>query len=335
MVPPQPAYYQGSFASNTPPPLPVPYPHHALSELAAAAATAVASTTAAAAHAPAAHHQPHRPPEPLVEQQQPESSGSQPYAAAAAYDYHHALHALHTPVDEIPIPSDDQTPVYPDPHPSYEYDKSVVVAAATAANSVTSSALEQLQQLQQLQEQQQQLEQEQLQQQQQLEQQPVCSAKELSAAIAAVAAADITKLKLPPKWKAARDAEGRIYYYHTKTRVSQWYPPQWEPAAAAEVEQVEEGDYSSEDESSADDEDEQVEAKKRRRSGKYENVFSKRLHREGGDKDAEQNSFDVSDRGTVSGGRSRSLIASRKKRSGGSKGGPRVCAPPPLRPQDT
>ncbi|KAK7506668.1 hypothetical protein BaRGS_00002143 [Batillaria attramentaria] len=33
---------------------------------------------------------------------------------------------------------------------------------------------------------------------------------------------------LPPNWKTARDAEGRLYYYHTVTRQTQWEPPAWE-----------------------------------------------------------------------------------------------------------
>ena len=32
------------------------------------------------------------------------------------------------------------------------------------------------------------------------------------------------------RWRAARDAEGRVYYYNTKTRETSWTPP---PAPAA------------------------------------------------------------------------------------------------------
>ncbi|GLV38878.1 SET domain containing 2 [Carabus blaptoides fortunei] len=32
-------------------------------------------------------------------------------------------------------------------------------------------------------------------------------------------------VKLPPKWKCARDKYGRPYYYHVKLRMSQWEPP--------------------------------------------------------------------------------------------------------------
>lgn len=294
MLPSQQTYYQNSFATNTPPPLPVPYPHHTISELASPASTVASST---AMHTPSGHHQ-----------HLPEPTEATP--TTYGYDYHHGQHQqqqhqhhsmhhqLHTPVDEIPIPSDEQAPTsYADSHHSYD---------STAATSVTSAHEQlQLQQQQQLLQQLQQhqlllQEQQQQEQEQQQEQQPGCTVRELKEVIAAAKAAatqDLSKLKLPPKWKAVRDAEGRVYYYHTKTRISQWYPPQEEPAVAAAevVEQVEEGDYSSEDESSADEEDEVVETRKRRRSSKYDhvNVFAKRLHRDG-DKDKEQSSFDVS-----------------------------------------
>ena len=32
-------------------------------------------------------------------------------------------------------------------------------------------------------------------------------------------------IRLPPKWRLARDQEGHIYFYHTKTRFSQWDIP--------------------------------------------------------------------------------------------------------------
>lgn len=32
-------------------------------------------------------------------------------------------------------------------------------------------------------------------------------------------------VKLPPKWKSAKDKYGRPYYYHIKIRKSQWEPP--------------------------------------------------------------------------------------------------------------
>lgn len=57
-------------------------------------------------------------------------------------------------------------------------------------------------------------------------------------------------VQLPPKWKSAKDSEGRIYYYHVKTRISQWEPPQW-----TEADQQPDSETSSE--SSDDDEDEE------------------------------------------------------------------------------
>lgn len=38
-------------------------------------------------------------------------------------------------------------------------------------------------------------------------------------------------VKLPPKWKCARDKYGRPYYYHVKLRMSQWEPPEFAPPA--------------------------------------------------------------------------------------------------------
>jgi len=40
--------------------------------------------------------------------------------------------------------------------------------------------------------------------------------------------ADSIIVKLPPKWKTARDSSGRVYYYHSITRVTQWDPPTME-----------------------------------------------------------------------------------------------------------
>ncbi|PNF22139.1 hypothetical protein B7P43_G06798 [Cryptotermes secundus] len=59
-------------------------------------------------------------------------------------------------------------------------------------------------------------------------------------------------VQLPPKWKSAKDSEGRTYYYHVKTRISQWEPPQW-----TEADQQPDSETSSE--SSDDDEDEEEE----------------------------------------------------------------------------
>ena len=58
--------------------------------------------------------------------------------------------------------------------------------------------------------------------------------------------------RLPPKWKSAKDPDGRTYYYHVKTRISQWEPPQW-----TEADQQPESETSSD--SSDDDDDEEDE----------------------------------------------------------------------------
>lgn len=41
---------------------------------------------------------------------------------------------------------------------------------------------------------------------------------------------------LPPNWKTARDAEGRLYYYHTVTRQTQWEPPSWDNNSPEDME---------------------------------------------------------------------------------------------------
>ncbi|ESO95936.1 hypothetical protein LOTGIDRAFT_144326, partial [Lottia gigantea] len=35
---------------------------------------------------------------------------------------------------------------------------------------------------------------------------------------------------LPPNWKTAKDAEGKTYFYHSITRITQWDPPTWDQA---------------------------------------------------------------------------------------------------------
>ncbi|XP_046385878.1 uncharacterized protein LOC124155803 isoform X2 [Ischnura elegans] len=70
-------------------------------------------------------------------------------------------------------------------------------------------------------------------------------------------------VQLPPKWKAAKDAEGRTYYYHVKLRVPQWEPPAWpqetESKVPTIVEEVEEEVESEEDEEEEDEEEEEEE----------------------------------------------------------------------------
>ncbi|XP_073987835.1 SET domain containing 2 isoform X2 [Rhodnius prolixus] len=68
--------------------------------------------------------------------------------------------------------------------------------------------------------------------------------------------------KLPPKWKAAKDKEGRIYYYHVKTRKSQWQiPVAQRTTTTTQVSDSDSdtSDTSEEDDTSSDDEDEKEE----------------------------------------------------------------------------
>lgn len=105
--------------------------------------------------------------------------------------------------------------------------------------------------------------------------------KTMALANASTAAIDITKIKLPPKWKAARDGQGCVYYYHTKTRVSQWYPPVWEEPQ--QVEEVEQYDVveTSEDESSAEEDEDEVSIAMRKRRhqsyDEYETITKRRI----------------------------------------------------------
>lgn len=59
-------------------------------------------------------------------------------------------------------------------------------------------------------------------------------------------------IQLPPRWKIARDSEGHVYFYHIKTRTSQWEPPTLEQHQQLEAEL---GSDSDSDSSSSDDSD--------------------------------------------------------------------------------
>lgn len=65
---------------------------------------------------------------------------------------------------------------------------------------------------------------------------------------------EIPPLDLPPKWKWAKDARGRTYYYHIKDRVSQWLPP---PPDHIGVNPGSSSSSESSDESSSSDEEEE------------------------------------------------------------------------------
>lgn len=68
-----------------------------------------------------------------------------------------------------------------------------------------------------------------------------------------------TPVRLPPKWKSAKDSEGRVYYYHVKKRVSQWEPPVWEQPHPHESESSSESSESEEEEESSEEEEEEEE----------------------------------------------------------------------------
>ncbi|XP_066597592.1 histone-lysine N-methyltransferase Set2 isoform X2 [Prorops nasuta] len=70
---------------------------------------------------------------------------------------------------------------------------------------------------------------------------------------------EIPPIDLPPKWKSARDARGRTYYYHVKERISQWLPPPpdhigVQPDSSSTSESSDESSSSNEDEDDVDDE---------------------------------------------------------------------------------
>lgn len=44
--------------------------------------------------------------------------------------------------------------------------------------------------------------------------------------------------QLPPYWKAATDPQGKVYYYHTQTRKTQWELPRWDNSPSSEEEPI-------------------------------------------------------------------------------------------------
>ena len=57
-------------------------------------------------------------------------------------------------------------------------------------------------------------------------------------------------IRLAPNWRVAYDAEGRMYYYHSKTRETQWEPPTEEEEP--DKEQEEENETDEEEETSSE-----------------------------------------------------------------------------------
>ncbi|KAG8179351.1 hypothetical protein JTE90_007623 [Oedothorax gibbosus] len=65
---------------------------------------------------------------------------------------------------------------------------------------------------------------------------------------------DLVPVKLPKNWRSAKDDEGNVYYYHSKTRLTQWDPPSGDQLLEEEddSEDDEEDSESEESESSGD-----------------------------------------------------------------------------------
>ncbi|XP_075214845.1 SET domain containing 2 [Lycorma delicatula] len=82
-------------------------------------------------------------------------------------------------------------------------------------------------------------------------------------------------VRLPPKWKSAKDSEGRTYYYHVKTRVSQWEPPVWDQHQQPQPQQSDsssDSDDDSDDESSSTSEDEEEEEEEKNEEEEEEDM---------------------------------------------------------------
>ncbi|KAG7208817.1 hypothetical protein KM043_015007 [Ampulex compressa] len=82
---------------------------------------------------------------------------------------------------------------------------------------------------------------------------PVSTASELSSVPSRPPQPEVPPIDLPPKWKSATDARGRIYYYHVKERISQWLPPPpdhigVQPDSSSTSESSEESSSSNEEE---------------------------------------------------------------------------------------
>ena len=65
----------------------------------------------------------------------------------------------------------------------------------------------------------------------------------------------ISLYSVPLRWRAARDAEGRVYYYNTKTRETSWTPPSPPPSGDGAVEDEGEEECVEMDTASTDSDD--------------------------------------------------------------------------------
>ncbi|CAD6227546.1 GSCOCG00001229001-RA-CDS [Cotesia congregata] len=63
---------------------------------------------------------------------------------------------------------------------------------------------------------------------------------------------ELPPIDLPPKWKCAKDARGRCYFYHVKERISQWLPPP--PVHIGGQQDTSSSSESSEESSSSEEE---------------------------------------------------------------------------------
>ncbi|XP_008547281.1 probable histone-lysine N-methyltransferase CG1716 [Microplitis demolitor] len=63
---------------------------------------------------------------------------------------------------------------------------------------------------------------------------------------------ELPPIDLPPKWKCAKDARGRCYFYHVKERIAQWLPPP--PVHIGAPHDTSSSEESSEESSSSEEE---------------------------------------------------------------------------------
>ncbi|KAG8042547.1 hypothetical protein G9C98_005181 [Cotesia typhae] len=68
---------------------------------------------------------------------------------------------------------------------------------------------------------------------------------------------ELPPIDLPPKWKCAKDARGRCYFYHVKDRISQWLPPP--PVHIGGQQDTSSSEESSDESSSSEEEADDLE----------------------------------------------------------------------------